>query len=56
MFLYLTLALLAVLLFLGGVNWMVMRGVREEERVLEDSADKLIVELSDAIHVLRSYK
>ena len=50
-----TLVLLAGLVGLSLLNWYMTRGVREKEHVLERHIDRSIVELEDAIHILKIY-
>jgi Tfp pilus assembly protein PilO len=52
----LTLVILFALVILGITNWFMMKGMREQEQVLEANVDRIHAELQDSINVFNRYR
>ena len=52
----LTLTILTALVFLGILNWFVMRNMQQEAELLEADVDRIHKELQDSINVFNRYR
>lgn len=51
-----TLVILATLILLGIINWFMMKGMREQEQVLEANVDRIHAELQESINIFNRYR